>query len=149
MLIFLECEEKKMRKKITSLITLLSCTMLIFTACSEKNCDEKFLEEFKKEYVLDYSIEQKNDDGTYTVSFIAPDVEKIVKIMAEENMEKNIKNMNEIIAKEDLWQKEYMLVVEEATNNEVEKAFYSAIAKELMMSAFKTIEYREEWSAEE
>jgi len=138
-----------MRKKIKFLITLLSCTVFVFTACSEKNNDEKFLEEFKKEYVLDYSIKPQNEDGTYTVSFMAPDVERVVEIMAEENMEKNIENMNEIIDEEDLGQKEYMLVVEGATYNEIEDAFYSAIAKELMISAFKSTEYREEWSAEE
>ena len=57
--------------------------------------------------------------------------------------------MNKIINSHADFQKEYIFVVNEATDSEIKDTFSDIIAEELMIQAFNNIEYEEEWSTGE
>lgn len=131
-------------------VLILCGILILFTGCLKEDKEDNGLDDFCKEYISEYSIIQENDDGTFVVSVMAPDMASIMENMSENSQEKDIDvdDLEDMI-KDYPNYKEYVFVVNELTNSEIQDKFSDEIAKDLVISAIKNIEYNETWSAEE
>lgn len=106
-----------------------------------------------KEYcwskVVQYDIEETEEDGMATVTVLAPDFCQIATVLMNEGRDITEEALIDAMLNTSADTKTYSIMVEDTTEETVKEAFYEQVAYELMLEAIKNIEYTEEWSDEE
>ena len=114
-------------------------------------CLEDAIKNYYIQYVSEYKILQKNKEGQFEISVIAPDFERIIESILTENKEVEITvtELERAIQKYSDYEKEYRFYSNSEQPIDIENAFLQKVSYELAVGAIKNIEYTEEWSTVE
>lgn len=127
---------------------ILFCVfLLLFTGCSRINSEDDNVNRLIAEYVSEYTVKNENNDGTILIGVVAPDFEFIMEDVAEKDPVMRIdgENIDDIVEKYSEYKKEYVLVVNELSNEEIINALNDKIAEDLIHFAIINSKYEENW----
>ena len=112
--------------------------------------DKKILlEDYCWSEVIQYEVEDTNEDGMTTVSVSAPDFSQLAENLMEEEKVVTEEALLDTMLNTSVDTRTYSFRVEDTTEEVVKEAFYEQVVYELIIEAIKNIEYTEEWSVDE
>lgn len=135
-----------MKKKI---LLAICCLVFILGGCHISDDNERSsqnLKDIAKTYVNDYQINEEND-GSYTITILAPDFANIYADNINEDGEQEITQYDLENSEYDM--KEYVFSCKSTDETEIEEAFLNNIAEELISRAISDIRITNEWGTDE
>lgn len=135
-----------MKKKLMIICFLL---LSLIMGCNKKNQENEDIKSIMQEYFKDYEIVQESKEK-YNVTIKAPNFAEIIA----ENADKNTDKATEIDIKTAIDNstdnmKEYTFTCTSADKNEIEKAYYQEVAKDIMSYALSNVKITDEWETKE
>ena len=129
-----------------SMVVLIICYTIMLSSCGGK---DDSLSDFITKYASEYTV-IGNEDDQYRVSVSAPDFKGITDAIIEKNNNSSF-DSKEVITyatQHPECKKDYVLMVDECTEESIKKALLDYISYDLMATAFQNNEYSERWDTE-
>lgn len=140
---------EKIFEKIHIIMAFVVCLIgCVFILCSCGNKDES-LRDFTVKFASEYKVVHTKNEN-YCVSVTAPDFQKIATLMVAES-EDNKVDSNLIIdyaEKHPEYKKDYILNVDECSDDVIHKKLLDQISYDLMVVAIQNNEFSERWDTE-
>ena len=135
--------------KIHFIMAFVVCVIgCVFVLCSCGNKDNS-LKDFTVKYASEYKV-VNNENDNYRVSVSAPDFQKIATLLIAESNDNKV-DSNKIInyvEQHPEYKKDYILNVDECSENVIHKKLFDQISYDLMVAAIQNNEYHERWDTE-
>lgn len=131
---------------------MVSLSVIFITACGNGRVEKEGgdVKEYLEEYAMDYEV-IKEENNKKQLKIKAPDFPKVITVMSKDGEEKEIRktDLEEAVKDYPEYKKEYIIWVEDTSQEQIEEQFLQEVSKELIIEAIKDIEYTEQWGAGE
>lgn len=143
--------QKGKTKKSVVIIGIVGFTFLIvagaFLLTYLKNksteSDEDAIKNYCVQYASDYEIIDNSNNSEIQINVTAPDFSSIVAILAEENREITLRELEKTVEEHSELKKNYNFSVKSEKADDIENAFIEEVLYDLMVNAISNTEYAE------
>ena len=134
----------KIKKIILAYVFIIAIT---FTACGNERNENEKVKNYFLDYVTEYEVKERLDDGSLKISILAPDVIEIANKMLDSEKNDNelsLKKIKKLIKKHPDIKKEYIIESRDENIENIENAFLKEISDELILEALNSVEYTDD-----